>query len=95
MYQHISPSLFTIYSSDLCLCEHPVNTPTYFCLCDTAVPQVLNTVYYSVVGETGTGHIDVEVFIIVVICNGIFAINLARKCNNENILNLTVRMKEY
>ena len=71
MYQHISSSLFTLFSNYLCLSELPVNTPTYICLRDTAVPQVLNTVYYSLVGETGTGHIDVEVSIIVVICNGV------------------------
>ncbi len=68
MYQHISSSLCTLYCSDLSLCEHPVNTPTYFSLCYTTIPQVLNTVYYNVVRETGTSHVNVDESVIVVDC---------------------------
>ncbi len=61
MYQHISPCLSAPYSSDLCLVEPPVHPTTYFCIWNTKVPQVLSTVYYSVVGKTGVGHIDTDV----------------------------------
>ncbi len=74
MYQHISPFLSTPYSSDLCLFEPPVHRPTYLCVFDTKVPQVLSTVYYSVVAKTGVGHIDAEVACSVEDCKNIIVL---------------------
>ena len=45
MYEDVSPSHLTLYSSDLCLCEHPVHSSTQICVGDTVCLQILGTVY--------------------------------------------------
>ena len=68
MYEYISPSPLTLYSSDLCPCEHPVHSPTQICVCDTVSLQILGTVYHCVARETAVGHIDVKVTCCAVSC---------------------------
>ncbi len=69
MNEDISPSLQTVYSDNLRLCELPVHSPTQICVCDTVSPQISGTVYNCVVRQTNVRHVDVEVTCIFVNCN--------------------------